>query len=299
MGKKESIVTPQPARKQQSRFFDADELRDLGFSEELIESARYLSERGAYDYEPPYQLVEDTVNACLQELESTSIAVPVPALQPQVMWRALRDSHAELSRLGRLPASYADGLFYLSCNVRPPLVMVENHNLITPAFWHAPEFLDIRQACRVINRTARDFERPVSRRVVVLKPDLRAYTTEEICQVAALARDASSDIYWISPEIAGEFASKDAIVVGDMRYQCIVEKPSSASEAEQMLLSSTMDDPALALAIRTRIEALAELAVPVKTEGKLTGEFQELLAGPGPAGPSQAIQQVLRATAGA
>lgn len=293
MGKKENIMTSEPARRRESRF-DAAELRGLGFPDELIEPARYLAGRGAYDVAPPHQLIEDTLNACLRELESGSISVPVPALQPQVMWRALRDSAAELARLGRVPATYADGLFYLSCNLRAPLVMVENHNLVTPAFWGARQFQDIRRACGVINRTARSFERPVSRRVVVLKPDLRAYTTEEICQIAVLARNASSDVYWISPEIAGEFAARDAVVVGDMRVLSISEKPASAYEAEEMLLSSTMDDPVQALAIRTRIEALAERAVPVKTEGFLSGEFHELLAGSDPAGPSKAIQQVLR-----
>jgi hypothetical protein len=295
MEKKESSMTPQRPRRRETRF-DAGELRDLGFPDELIEPARYLAERGAYDVEPPHQLIEDTLNACIEELESSSISVPVPVLQPQVMWHALRDSAAELSRLGRVPATYADGLYYLYCNNRAPLVMVENHNLVTPVIWGARQFQDIRHACRVINRTARCFERPVSRRVVVLKPDLRAYTTDEIRQIALLARDASSDVYWISPETAGEFASKNAIVVGDMRVLSISEKPASASEAEEMLLNSTMNDPTQAIAIRTRIESLAECAVPVKTNGVLTREFQELLAGSDPAGPSKAIQQVLGMT---
>jgi hypothetical protein len=282
------------------RTLDRTELRELGFLDELIDPAEHLAKRGAFDIEPPHALVEQTLNACLQALGSPDKAGidVVPGLNAALVWQTIRESAAELSRLGRVPAAYADGLFYLSCNSEPPLVMVENHNLVTPMLWNQQEFTPIREACHLVNHAARSIDRPVSFRVVVLKPDFSEYTKEEVGQIDALAREATSDVYWISQRAAGKYALKDTVVVGDLHVLSISDKPQSAHEAEQMLVRSKKEDSSQALKIRTEIEALAVLAVRVKSHGEFTGEFGALLSGSGPEGTSAAIKQVLGANAG-
>jgi hypothetical protein len=277
------------------RTLDRTELRDLGFPDELIDPAEHLAKRGAFNIEPPHALIEQTLNACMQVLESRDEAGmdALPGLDAALVWQTLRESAAELSRLGPVPAAYADGLFYLSCNPEPPLVMVENHNLVTPMLWNQQELTPIRAACHLVNHAARSIDRPVSRRVVVLKPDFSEYTKEEVGQIGALAREATSDVYWISQRAAGKYALKDTIVVGDLHVLSISGKPRSAHEAEQMLVRSKKEDSSQALKIRAEIEALVALAVPVKTHGAFTSKFGTLLSGPGLEGTSAAIKQVL------
>lgn len=47
-----------------NRTVDAESLRGLGFTEDLIEDARILQERGALAIEPPAGLVQHTIEKC-------------------------------------------------------------------------------------------------------------------------------------------------------------------------------------------------------------------------------------------
>src|SRR5260370_598758 len=57
--------------KQIKRKVNRDKLRALGVPEVLFEPAEYLTEQGAFEVEPPRELVESTITLCLEELKSS------------------------------------------------------------------------------------------------------------------------------------------------------------------------------------------------------------------------------------
>ncbi len=264
--------------KQIKRKVNRDKLRSLGVPEVLFEPAEYLTEQGAFEVEPPRELVESTITLCLEELKS-KLEFPMPTIDPTaILWPAVRDCAAQLFRLGPLPATYADALFYVSYNVARPLLIVENHDLVPPSFWRKEELVKAREAFRQINTYARSLHRPASCRVMVLKSCPDEYTSADMRELVSSLKEGTSDVYCIPSRDAGEFSKKDVVVVGDLRVLSISKKPSTVHEAEQMLLESKKEDSTEALALRTRIEVLTHHALPVKSNGVLVGEFAGVLS---------------------
>lgn len=268
--------------KKRNRIVETEELRRLGVPEAFFEPAQYYAENDAFAEEPSPELLERTIAICLEELDKKPhIATPdladaIPALQ--VAYAQARDSYSEIMKLGPLPAVYAKSVWYALGNPGPPLVIVENHNQISPSWWRGRELKPVRIACGKVNELARALSRPVSSRVVVLKHDFKNYSTEDLEEMASLHRQGTSDIYWITTEYAGQFATVDETVVGDLCVLKMAGKPESPTHAVESLLSSTDEDSFQAKIERIRIQKMMNKAVPIKVGGHFTPEFRALFS---------------------
>lgn len=284
------------ASEQIKRKLNRERLRALGVPEVLFEPAEYLTERGAFDVAPPRELVERTVALCLDELKSKP-QVPASTVDPrELSWPIVRDCASWIANMGRFPAAYAEAPFYIASNDAPPVLIVENHNLLPPSFWRKEELADIRETFRQINTCARRLHRPNSCKVIILKDRPQEYTLTDWQEMASSFKEGTSDVYCISAREAGEFSMKEVVVVGDLRVMSMSSRPSSVHEAEEMLLKSKKEDTTEALALRTKIEALTEQAVPVKAGGVLVGEFADLVSTDD---PTKKVMETLTRAAGA
>jgi hypothetical protein len=268
---------------------DAERLRKLGFGEDLINEAVARADRGLLGIEPPPALLnrllerarrltpkkaeERSADPAWKRLPAWIYATADPATET-----ALARTYAHCVSMGTMPARYAESLKYAVQQHERPLVILENHNVIDPAWWREDRvFKQIRSACRLVNKTALELGGPRSALVVVLRSAaLSAYPAQEIEQLDQMLQESMSDIYWIAASKAGQYATKDVVVIGDECVFQIKQPVRSPAEALGMMISSETETNAQEQR-RSILEVISK-AAPIKSEGVLEPSVAQAIA---------------------
>ena len=223
-----------------------DRLRDLGFPESVIQESVLAEERGLFDMEPSLDLVQRTVERCRALLpkvattEEKKAAAKIDsvdalildfigkvgaaqkadaqllgALEALPISEAFSEARAEFAQLERLPRDcLATAMFARETKSRPA-VMVDNHNVINPSWWNSDSgFRAVRLAFRVVNDIARKNGAPPIAVLMVLRPKVSSYSQDELAALGELVNSATSDIWAMPYEKAGQYKTEDVIVLG-------------------------------------------------------------------------------------
>lgn len=274
---------------------DSQELKSLGFPEQLIAEAVERENSGVNAYRPPSDLLERTLAACAAKYPELTAEAERSAEQPpssihQVVWTALKASfevarktgnfdlvaaahlaRASIEMPGALPLHYTAALAFALKERRRPLLILENHNLIDPKWWmEDPFFRSLRDACGEINRkvTAQGIE-PTAR-VIVLRADEADYSEAELQTINRLLDEATSDIWFLSQNRAGSHAKHDVAIIGDQEVFLIDHKASSPQETLTAAQLTTNRDKARTA--RQEFRQLLVEATPIKIKGQFVAE---------------------------
>jgi len=267
-----------------------EKLRDLGFPEEVIQETVRAEKRGLFDMEPSPDLVERTVERCRYLLRSLPLADEIHVEQEKLLEPAIKafagsvfaaqkaeaelsqalkalpmaaDTRAEFVRMERLPVDWlATATFARQKRLRP-LMMVDNHNVINPAWWDFDSGLRaFRLACRVVNTIAQQNGVPPAAVLMVLRPDIDSYTQDDFAAIGNLVGSATSDIWMIPYDKAGEYQDQDVIVLGQervMRLRGAFASPGDAFDAFR-----EFDNSSIATQLRINIGQSIRHAVGLK-----------------------------------
>ena len=97
-----------------------------------------------------------------------------------------------------------------------PVLILENHNLIDPSWWHTDVALrSMRVACNVVNSIVVPQGAPSIGVVVVLRPKITDYSGEDIRVLSDLVQASSFDIWWLPHRLSGSYVDRDVTIVGD------------------------------------------------------------------------------------
>jgi len=285
-----------------TRRVNSEELRNLGFSEDLVREAVLREQRGLLAIEPPADLVERTIQACADlfseqdksvaastemSLESANYFSRVCQFMPAAV--GVRDislafqaaaAAAQCQVLGEWPGRLADSLGFAISERKSPLVVLENHNLTSPAWWEDnEEFQKIHMACDRLNDfvISTGIERSV--RLVVLRPSIFDYRSEEIDAIGDLMREATSDIWWVPVSRAPQYAHQDVVVIGSEKVMRLRMKPESPPDAFRAIEYS--EDIKLATLLRREInKEISSFGTPIKIHGRLQPGFAQAIHQP-------------------
>jgi hypothetical protein len=265
-------------------------LRDLGYPEDVIQESVRAETRGLFDMEPSAHLVERTVERCRNLLrqmppektfstQEKNFDFATDALAGRVF--AFQKAGADLSqalnafpiaadarpgiiRMDRLPADcLATATFARKERLRP-LMMVDNHNVLNPAWWDFDSGLRaVRAACRVVNTIAQENGAPSSAVLMVLRPDIGTYTQDDFITIGKLVGSSKSDIWMIPYEEAGEYQDQDIIVLGQERVLSL--RGDFASPGDAFDAFHQLDNFSIATKVRGNIEQATRQAVELKS----------------------------------
>jgi hypothetical protein len=262
------------------RRVNADTLKKLGFSDDLITEAIRREERGVLSVEPPPDLVQRTMSRVAHLFEMT------PQENPRASdtWRSILDSLKMPDREPD-PVRFFAAATTVLCNQytrsvghaltarERPLVILENHNLVHPNWRYSdPIFKCLRDAAGTVNRTVAERGVDPAAIVVMLKPRLIDYTPDEVDTLVSQIRDATSDLWWMKYDPASAYANADVIVIGEEALLKIDVKAASPFEAFESMKTATNPD----LARRVRQEVLGHCvakAMSIKVGGHLQGRL--------------------------
>src|SRR5216684_6650805 len=111
-----------------SKTVDRDRLASYGIPSQLINTFDRMSKRGAFDEDPPEELLERTLKACLHQVAG---AEEVPLIFP-------------MRRYGRsIDPVVANGFYEMD----PPVVHLRHHGLHHLGIWDSSEFTSVRAIC--------------------------------------------------------------------------------------------------------------------------------------------------------
>ena len=128
-------------------------------------------------------------------------------------------------------------------------------------------FRAVRNACRVVNTIALQSGVAPAAVVMVMRSDVTEYSEKDIVAISELLRTATSDIWMIPYERAGEYKGQDLIVLGEDRVLVLEHKFSSPGEAFSALRE--MENKSVATQLRGGIEKVATRAVQIRVGGAL------------------------------
>jgi hypothetical protein len=263
------------------RKVDAVALRELGFPEDLIAEALRRQERGLLEVEPPADLVQRTIETCThlfprESGESQETKEPA--------WGLFHEALG-IGRLAPNPASfaavasglsnhYASSLGFAFKAHKPPLVMLDNHNLIEPEWWQQdPIFRCMRTATGTVNHTVREHGIAPSALLVFLRPKVSDYKKAELAAIANMVAEASSDIWWTPYDAANPYAGQDVVAMGEKSLLKIDIRAETPLKAIQAMKTTT--DPDLVRKVRSDLLGYISHATPVKVDGKLYGALAQ------------------------
>jgi hypothetical protein len=264
-----------------------EKLRDLGFPDEVIQETVRAEKRGLFDMEPSPELVERTVARCRNLLRRIPLSDETNAAEESLSEPAIKafagsvfavqKAEAELfqalkalpmatnarAEMERLPIDWlATATFARQKRLRP-LMMVDNHNVINPAWWDFDSGLRaFRLACRVVNTIAQQNGVPPAAVLMVLRPDIDSYTQDDFAAIGRLVGSATSDIWMIPYDKAGEYRDQDVIVLGQervLRLRGAFANPGDAFDAFR-----ESDNSAIATQLRENIGQSILKAVELK-----------------------------------
>jgi hypothetical protein len=279
------------------------ELRELGFPDEVISEAVSAQATGLFAYEPSRDLVARTVDRCrklfsakderqseemgpfkeigllgsglpafahLLSLEQATVGLAASLRTAPVL------SHLkELSKFERIPAECVAAANFALANSERPWMMVDNHYLVQPSWWEDDTgFRAMRQACTVANAFAREGGAPRALLLMVVRENTESYSEKDIAAISKLVCTTESDVWMVPYEIAGEYRSKDVIVVGGSQVLELEQETESPGEA----FGAFQETPSAEIASvqRSNIEKVAARSVRIRDEGRLSAFAKNL-----------------------
>ncbi|HEY7424244.1 MAG TPA: hypothetical protein VH682_08465 [Gemmataceae bacterium] len=262
-----------------------DKLRELGFSEGLIEEAVERGKLDVLDIEPAPDLLQRTIETCaaqfphektagepdprrevlgevlvaVRQLMSSLDLSSLPAVLP-----ALR---AALTAAEGLSREYYKAIPFVLEKKQRPLLILENHNIIKPRWWWDDSvFQSIRLASQWVNKVAIQAGVARSARVVVVSPDVSSYDQADLEAIFRLLLEATSDVWWLPVTKAGVYADQDIVVIGDRE---VLKMNQKADSPEEVLAAMRKIDVAQeAASMRRHLEQLLPKAKPIKRYGR-------------------------------
>lgn len=267
---------------QQKRVVRAEELERLGFPREDIAAARRMENLGLFRMEPSDELVERTLERCIPLLKKHVAAAdtfepvisplmallkPVAAMKAKPSLLATLDL-TQLLRSQQLPQTCLDAVKFTRSHGSRPVVMLDNHNLIEPAWWSNDNgFRAFWNACQITNRIVRESGGPPAATVVVLRHDPADYSDDDLAAIRDMVRKGTNDVWWLGYKDAGEYQKCDLIVVGGETSWELKRKPKSPVEALEGFEQIT--SPTRAHRLRGELTNLSCSACQIRVGGKL------------------------------
>ena len=250
----------------------------------------------------------------LEPIVLASVAANAPALpESKARWAALETmfeailASADISRLpallqtartlapsrgALLPLYCASALEFAVQKHERPLLILENHNVIEPRWWETDaDFRRIRTTCQWLNQRVASYGIAPSARVVVLRPEVDAYSTEDLEVLRRLLHETMSDIWFLPFSRAGDYARQDITVVGDQEVFRMTHKVESPQEAWSV--TEMVENSEQAATLRTNLASLVNSAYLVKRGGRLR-DFYLPTELEGPAGMRALLQRAIR-----
>ena len=281
-----------PEMKPVGRKVYPEKLAELGFSPKEIAAAVAMEKAGLYDMEPSEDLVERTIQRCaavLRPQEALADDVPVirkPSRVLEAYAAAIRDLSPallklpewdEVSRLQDLQQACLATIHFAQTRRDRPLVMLDNHNLIEPAWWSGDTgFRAIRNACQIANKAAIESGVPPSAVMVVLRPRVQDYSNSDFEAINDVLHNCTADLWWIPYDNAGKYQGLDCIVLGEERSLLLQAKAHSPVQALHAFRDSR--DQQNASSLRGQLEDVARKGTQILVEGRLTAEAARQLA---------------------
>ena len=174
-----------------------------------------------YDQEKKAAAKTDSVDALILDFmgkvgaAQKADAQLLGALEALPISKAFSEAQNEFSRLERLPRDCLATVMFARETKLRPAVMVDNHNVINPSWWNSNSgFRAVRLAFRVVNDIARNNGVPPIAVLMVLRPKVSSYSQDELAALGELVDSATSDIWAMPYEKAGQYKTEDVIVLG-------------------------------------------------------------------------------------
>ena len=267
-------------------------LAELGFSPKEIAAAEAMERAGLYDMEPSGDLVERTIRRCAAVLRPEKATadvvpqIPVPSRLLEGYAAAIKELSPallklpewdEFSRLQDLQQACLATIHFAHIRRNRPVVMLDNHNLIDPAWWSGDTgFRAIRGACQIASKAAVESGVSPSAVVAVLRRRVEDYSDSDLAAIDDLLHSCTADLWWIPYANAGAYKELDCIVLGEERILVLNAKPYSPLQAlESFRESRVLDD---ATCLRGQLEDIAQKGTRILVNGQLTTEAARQIA---------------------
>lgn len=241
-----------------NRRIDADELKRLGYPSAVINEAVVNAERGLFAIAPPEDVLRRTIEACSEHFPEPEIgneadwedmlwtyltmaqkhpvALARVAAQPMLATiMAQMYSHLNLHASSAVPSSAETPSVYH----KRPLILLDNHNTVSPARWRVDsELVDIRRCLNAVNNIAGEAKRERTVRLMLLKSRVEDYGMEEIEAVREILNNEKSDVFAVASPCAGDVAGEGRIIVGET----VLNLATRTGTKEDMVLLTANQD---------------------------------------------------------
>ena len=266
--------------KQEGRQVDRERLQSLGFSQNVISSIERMNQFGFFEVQPPDDLVQGIIEKCIPLLPDPqsladpepSVPVPYPSVLKELSIEAQASSEwGEFSGMQDWQQACFTTLGYAQSTRERPFIMLDNHNVIVPAWWGSDTgFRAFWNASQVVNRIVAKDGIPRAACFVVLRPELKDYSDDDIETIDEMVSTGSSDVWWIPYDRAGAYQRRDLIVLGEERVFELKGKPQSPVAAMKSFREKTEQEEARVL--RGEVRLLETLGKIIRVEGRLSKE---------------------------
>jgi hypothetical protein len=281
-------------------------LRELGFPKAAVEEVARAAKRHLFDIEPPPDLVARTIERC-RAIRPRAVPQPVPETWPgvfpppmpvapstagvfadmttgylrltsvmadQALTEDDRARVAAFARCESLPTHCMATIDFARNRHEPPLVLVDNHNVVNPEWWDFDSgFSGMRDSFRMVNKMAVSSGAPPTTVVMVLRPDAAHYSDEEMLALGRTIKTATSDICMVPYQSAGLYRDQDILIGGEDWVFKLEGKQASPSQAFRAFRHQ---GPEAAFALRNDIASVASQAFSVRTGGSLVDPSTDL-----------------------
>jgi hypothetical protein len=219
---------------------DRDRLASYGTPPELIETFDRMAKRGAFDEEPPEELLERTLRACLEQVpenEEYPLILPIP--------------------------------------LEAPVVYMRHHGLRHLGIWDSSEFGGVREICRNVAASRHTIPLVLD---VLRHPG--TYSAADYETLWRQWRDEACDLSFIPGPAAAELGIRDIIVAEPAGVFSLSQTPPNAHMAVAMLMGSPCSDPHERYQTRMKLRDLSGKAVIVKRGGVFEPRFARYCVNP-------------------
>jgi hypothetical protein len=244
--------------------------------------------------EPSADLVARTIDSCRgillhADTRSKPVAMPilgtatdtpfgndqfVLATSELSLTQGEKERIAGFRRCERLPAYCIATADFARERHKPPLLLVDNHNVVNPTWWDFDSgFSAMRDSLRITNKITAKSGAPPTMVVMVLRPKAEDYSDEEMMALGRTIETATSDIFLVSYNSAGKYKNQDVLVGGEDWAIKLEGKPETPYQAFQAFRD---EGPAVASVMRHEISHVASHAFKIRDAAKIVVRYNDL-----------------------
>jgi hypothetical protein len=233
---------------------DRDRLASYGMPSKLIDTFDRMAKRGAFDVEPPDELLDRTLDACLALVEEEQSG---PLVFPGRNYDWLFRSAVRSGIVG----------------AKPSVIHLRHHGLCPLTMWDSNEFSGMRTICTRLAEPGGS----APLKIEVLR-DPRSYTKSEYETLCRQYEEDPCDIVWVPHSAVSELGVQDMIVAEPIGVFSLRERPENPRIAIDLYLESQQPDPeAIAETKRTLLNLES---VSVKRGRVLESRFEKCFVSP-------------------